>query len=158
MHIFIACDQEDKYFPEDNKNTYLHENVEEYTKEVVSEKIKEVGDINKVNRNIYTCNNLNSQLIGVIIKSNNTIKENNTSIPQSFYTLKMSHSCTFKCDDKGQNKEYDDITSIQIVFTNNIDTRYIEGKKARIVGQLFSAYTPYHQTEILISAKSLELL
>ncbi len=157
--IFDSCQGSDSYLPENNDETYIREKVEDYDPTIITDKINEVDKENSTKELVFDCDNPIIKVEGVIIKEDeqfNDFNSKNISIP--IYYLRLFRTCKIHCNDKGQNKVYKNVQSLQVIMDGKIDKSKLIGKKVIITGQLFGASTSFHKTPVLISAKSFENL
>lgn len=156
--LFFSCKEKDDYTPANNNDTYIHEKVEDYAPDVITDKINEVDEEYSAKEVVFDCDNPVVKIGGVIIREDeqfNDFNTKNVSIPM--YYLRTFRTCKIHCNDKGQNQVYN-VQSIQVIMDGKIDKSKLVGKKVLVTGQLFGASTSYHKTPVLISASKFENL
>jgi hypothetical protein len=157
--LATSCKEKETYLPNNNENTYIKEKVEDFDPDIITDKMSEVDEEIALKTIVFDCDNPTVKIGGVIIREDeqfNDFNSKNISIP--IYYLRLFKSCKIHCNDKGQNKVYENVQTIQIIMDGKIDKLKLVGKKTLVTGQLFGASTSYHKTPVLISAKSFENL
>lgn len=155
----FSCKEIDTYQPQNNEDTYIREKVEDYDPDIITDKMSEVDEELALKTIVFDCDNPTVKIGGVIIREDeqfNDFNSKNISIP--IYYLRLLKSCKIHCNDKGQNKVYENVQTIQIIIDGKVDKLKLVGKKVLVTGQLFGASTTFHKTPVLISAKSFENL